>query len=155
MRVGVPIFNREDEDMMNLSEIIKGEKDQGKEKHIPHIMIDRGHKEGNDIVRVVVGHESPHPNTEAHHIAWIELYGVEKHTGQLINLGRTTWAPVYSNPNVRIQINHIEEFGTFCALAYCTLHGVWGNLIEMDWIEEKREDKSVIGEALGVLLEEN
>jgi superoxide reductase len=66
---------------------------------------------------------------------------------QVINLGRATWAPVYSNPNVRFQINHIEDFGAFCALAYCTLHGVWGNLIEMDWIEKKREDKSVIGEA--------
>ncbi len=133
---------------MNLSEIIKGEKDQGKEKHIPSIMIDRGHKEGKDIVRVVVGHESPHPNTEQHHIAWIELYGVNKHTGQVINLGRATWAPVYSNPNVRFQINHIEDFGAFCDLASCSLHGVWGNLLEMDWIEEKREDKSVIGEAL-------
>jgi superoxide reductase len=152
MRGGVPIFNREDEDMMNLSEIIKGEKDQGKEKHIPHIMIDRGYEDGKDIVRVVVGHDSPHPNTELHHIAWIELHGVEKHTGQVINLGRTTWTPFYSNPNVRFQINHIEDFGAFCALAYCTVHGVWGNLIEIDWIEEKREDKSVIGEAL---LEEN
>ena len=58
---------------MNWSEIIKGEEDQGKEKHIPHIMLDRGHKAGKDVVRGVVSHESPHPNTEGHHIAWIEL----------------------------------------------------------------------------------
>jgi len=31
-----------------------------------------------DIVRVVVGHEVPHPNTPEHHISWIELYGVKK-----------------------------------------------------------------------------
>ena len=137
---------------MSWSEIVKGEKDPGKEKHIPHIMIDKGHKERKDIVRVVVSHDSTHPNTEGHHIAWIELYGVHRYSGQFISLGRATWAPVYSNPNVRFHINHIEDFGAFCALAYCTVHGVWGNLIEIDWIEEKREDKSVIGEAL---LEEN
>jgi superoxide reductase len=139
---------------MYWSEIVKGEKDQGKEKHIPHIMIDRGHKERKDIVRVVVGHERKHPNTEGHHIAWIELYGVERYSGQLINLGRATWAPVYSNPNVRFQINQITNFSAFCALAYCTVHGLWGNSVQVDWIEEEREDKSVISEALG-LLEEN
>ena len=133
---------------MYWSEIVKGEKEQGKEKHIPHIMIDRGHKKGKDIVRVVVGHESRHPNTEGHHIAWIELYGVQRYNGQLINLGRATWAPVYSNPNVRFQINQIKDFSAFCALAYCTLHGLWGNSVQVDWIEKEREDKSVIGEAL-------
>ena len=45
----------------------------GKEKHVPYIQIDKGHKEGRDIVRVVVGHEVPHPNTLEHHIAWMEL----------------------------------------------------------------------------------
>jgi superoxide reductase len=140
---------------MDWSEIVKGEKDQGKEKHIPHIMIDRGHKEGKDIVRVVVGHESPHPNTEEHHIAWIGLYGVQRYGGQIINLGRATWAPVYSNPNVRFQINQITEFSAFYGLAYCTLHGLWGNSIKVDWIKEESENKSVDEEALEALLEEN
>ena len=133
---------------MNWSEIVKEENDQGKEKHIPHIMIDRGHKEGKDIVRVVVGHESTHPNTEAHHIAWIELYGAHRYSDQLINLGRATWAPVYSNPNVRFQINHITDFSAFYALAYCTLHGLWVNSIKVAWIEKESEDKSMVGEAL-------
>ena len=137
---------------MNWSEIVKGEKDQGKEKHIPHIMIDRGHKKGKDIVRVVVGHERPHPNTVVHHIAWIEVYGVQRYSGQIINLGRATWAPVYSNPNVRFQVNQITDFSVFSALAYCTLHGLWGNSIELDWIGEEKEDKPEIGE---VLLAEN
>ena len=139
---------------MYWSEIVKGEEDQGKEKHVPHITIDRGHKEGKDIVRVVVGHERKHPNTEEHHIAWIELFGVLRYSGQLINLGRATWAPVYSNPNVRFQINRITDFNAFYAQAYCTLHGLWGNSVVVDWIEGGKEDKSVIGEALGP-LEEN
>jgi superoxide reductase len=115
---------------MDFCGIVKTGMDEGKEKHVPHIAIDKGHKEGKDIVRVVVGHEVPHPNTVEHHICWIELYGVKKDS-QLINLGRAAWAPVYSNPNVRFQINQIEEFTAFHALAYCNIHGIWGNSLEV------------------------
>jgi superoxide reductase len=115
---------------MDFCGIVKTGKDEGKEKHVPHIVIDKGHKEGKDIVRVVVGHEVPHPNTMEHHICWIELYGV-KQDNQVINLGRAAWAPVYSNPNVRFQINQIADFKAFHALAYCNIHGVWGNSLEV------------------------
>ena len=90
---------------MNFSEIIKAEKDEGKEKHVPHIEIDKGHKTGKDIVRVVVGHEVPHPNTVEHHIDWIELYGVRKDNNQVINLGRSACAPVFSNPALSTSIH--------------------------------------------------
>jgi superoxide reductase len=116
---------------MSFSGIIKTGKDEGREKHVPTITIDKGHKEGKDIVRVVVGHEVAAPNTSEHHIAWIELYGVKKDGGQVINLGRATWAPVYSNPNVRFQINQIHDFKAFHALAYCNIHGLWGSLLEV------------------------
>ena len=116
---------------MDFSETIKTEKDEGKEKHIPHMEIAKGHKEGKDIIRVVVGHETTHPNTLDHHIAWIELYGVKKDDGQVINLGRAAWAPVYSNPNVRFQINQIGDFKAFHALAYCNIHGLWSNTLEV------------------------
>ena len=115
---------------MNFAQIIKAEKDEGKEKHVLYIQIDKGHKEGRDIVRVVVGHEVPHPNTVEHHIAWIELYGVKKDNDQVVHLGRAAWAPVYSNPNVRFQINQINDFKYFHALAYCNIHGVWENALE-------------------------
>ena len=115
---------------MEISEIIKTEKDEGKEKHVPHIEIDKGHKSGQDIVRVVVGREVPHPNTPEHHIAWIELYGVKKDNHQVINLGRAACAPVYSNPNVRFQINEIGDFKSFHALAYCNIHGVLSGSVE-------------------------
>jgi superoxide reductase len=115
------------EDKMNLLELIKTEKDEGKEKHVPHIEIDTGHKSGSDIVRVVVGHEEPHPNTIEHHIAWIELYGVMKENNRVVNIGRAACAPVSSNPNVRFQINQIEDFASFHALAYCNIHGLWAN----------------------------
>ena len=115
---------------MNFFENIKAENDEGNETHVPHIEIDRGHKMGRDIIRVVVGHEVPHPNTMEHHIAWIELYGVKKDNDQVVNLGRAAWAPVYSNPNVRFQVNQIENFKSFYALAYCNIHGLWTNSLE-------------------------
>jgi superoxide reductase len=116
---------------MDFSEIIKTEKDEGKEKHVPRITKDKGHKEGMDIVRVVVGHEVPHPNTVEHHIAWIELYGVKRSDDQVVHIGRAAWVPVYSNPNVRFQINQIEDFKAFLALAYCNIHGLWGSSLEV------------------------
>ncbi len=116
---------------MDFSNIIKTGKDEGKEKHVPTITIDKGHKEARDIVRVVVGHEVPHPNTMEHHISWIELYGVKKDNEQVIHLGRTAWAAVYSNPNVRFQINQIGDFKAFHALAYCNIHGLWSASLEV------------------------
>jgi superoxide reductase len=115
---------------MEFCKIVKTGQDEGKEKHVPRITVDKGYKEGKDIVRVVVGHEVPHPNTVEHHICWIELFGVKK-DNQVINLGRAAWAPVYSNPNVRFQINQIEEFKAFQALAYCNIHGVWESSLEV------------------------
>ena len=116
---------------MEFSEIIKTGKDEGKEKHVPTMTIDKGHKEDVDIVRVVVGHEEPHPNTVEHHIAWIELYGVRKDDDQVISLGRAACTPVFSNPNVRFQINQIRDFKAFHALAYCNIHGLWSNSLEV------------------------
>jgi len=42
----------------------------------------KGHKEGVDIVRVVVGHGVKHPNTAERHIVWMELYGVKRDNDQ-------------------------------------------------------------------------
>ena len=116
---------------MKFPEIVKTEESEGREKHVPTITIDKGHKSGMDIVRVVVGHDVAHPNTMEHHIAWIELYGVKKDNDQVVNLGRSAWAPVFSNPNVRFQINQIKDFKAFHALAYCNIHGLWTNSLEV------------------------
>jgi superoxide reductase len=116
---------------MKFEEILKGKTAEGKEKHVPIIEIGKGHgKEDVDIVRVIVGKEVPHPNTSEHHISWIELFGVKK-DGQVIQLGRAAFAPVYTNPNIRFQVN-VKEFKAFCALAYCNIHGIWENCIEVE-----------------------
>jgi len=115
---------------MPFQDILKNAASEGKEKHVPVIETGKGKGEGGaDIVRVVVGKEVPHPNTVEHHIAWIELFGVKK-DGQVINLGRAAFAPAYANPNVRFQVP-VAEFKAFCALAYCSVHGVWENCLEV------------------------
>jgi len=115
---------------MRFHDILKGMESEGKEKHVPVIEIGKGKGEGGaDIVHVVVGKETPHPNTVEHHIDWIELFGV-KQDGQVINLGRAAFAPAYTNPNVRFQVS-VAEFIAFFALAYCNIHGVWENCLEV------------------------
>ncbi|MEA2075526.1 MAG: class II SORL domain-containing protein [Euryarchaeota archaeon] len=116
---------------MKFGELLKGAEAEGKEKHVPIIEIDKGRgREDVDIVRVIVGKDVPHPNTVEHHIAWIELYGV-KEEGQVVHLGRADFAPSYTNPNARFQVP-VEDFKAFCALAYCNVHGVWQNCIEVE-----------------------
>jgi len=97
---------------------------------VPVIEIGKGKGEGGtDIVHVVVGKETPHPNTIEHHIDWIELFGVKKN-GQVIDLGLATFAPTYTSPDTGYQVS-LAEFKAFCALAYCNIHGLWENCLEV------------------------
>ena len=115
---------------MVFSEIIKTEKDKGKEKHVPRITVDKGHIGRQDMVRVSVGRDLEHPSWVEHYIVWIELYGVKKDNDQVVNLGRAACAPVYSNPNVRFHVNQIKDFKSFHALVYCNVHGLWANTLK-------------------------
>ncbi len=115
---------------MQFQSLLKNAGSEGKEKHVPVIEVGRGKGEGGaDIVRVVVGKETPHPNTVEHHIDWVEMFGVRQ-DGQVVNLGRAVFAPVYTSPNVGFQVT-VAEFKAFCALAYCNIHGVWENCLEV------------------------
>ena len=49
---------------------------------------------------------------------------------RVVALGRTECAPFFSNPNVRFQINQIEDFKAFHALVYYNIHGLWANSME-------------------------
>ncbi len=116
---------------MNFADILKGVEAEGKEKHVPIIEVGKARgAEGVDVVRVFVGKDVAHPNTVEHYIAWVELYGVKK-DGQLVDLGKVTFAATYTNPNARFQVP-VGQFKAFCALAYCNIHGVWQNCIEVE-----------------------
>ncbi len=115
---------------MRFGDILKSPEAEGKEKHVPVIELGKGKGEGEaDIIHVIVGKEVPHPSTAEHHIAWIEVFGVKK-SGQVIDLGRSSFAPGYTNPNIRFQVP-VAEFKSFCALAYCNIHGVWQNCLDI------------------------
>lgn len=115
---------------MRIGEVLKTADVEGKEKHVPVIEVGKGKGEAAaDIVHVVVGKEVAHPNTAEHHIAWVELFGV-KPEGQVISLGRTDFAPGYTSPNVRYQVP-VDQFKSFCALAYCNIHGLWEDCVEV------------------------
>ena len=111
---------------MYFSEILKNKEHEGKEKHVPYIEIG----ENRETVRVIVGKETPHPNTVEHHIVWIELYGVKK-DGQVIHLGKANFSPVYAEPDINFRIP-VKEFKALCALEYCNIHGLWENCIEIE-----------------------
>ena len=91
--------------------------------------IEKGKEGGDDIVKVIVGKEVPHPNTVEHHIAWITLYGV-KESGQIVELGYGSFAPVYAAPNVRLQVK-LNDFNSLYAISYCNIHGVWENSVDI------------------------
>jgi superoxide reductase len=115
---------------MKFGDILKDAASEGKEKHVPFIETMKGHGSGNvDLVHVVVGKETPHPNTVEHHIAWVEAYGVKK-DGGVIALGRADLAPSYTDPNISFHAP-IDQFKAFCAISYCNIHGVWENSIEV------------------------
>lgn len=115
---------------MQFAEILKGAESEGKEKHVPMIEIMKDHGSDKlDLVHVVVGKETPHPNTVEHHIAWIQLLGV-KTEGQVVDLGRAEFGPSFTGPNISFH-TPVEGFKSFCALSYCNIHGLWQNSIDV------------------------
>ena len=115
---------------MKLADIVKGAEAEGKEKHVPFIEKKKGHgPEQADVIHVVVGKETPHPNTPEHHIAWVELYGV-KPDGQVVSLARAAFAPGYTDPNITFHVPTVDQFKSFHVLSYCNIHGLWQNSIE-------------------------
>jgi superoxide reductase len=102
---------------MKIGDILKDAAAEGKEKHVPVI------EKGADEVTVIVGKETPHPNTLEHHIDWIELFGV-KEDGQVVDLGRESFAPTFTSPTATFKVP-LAGFKTLYALSYCNIHGLW------------------------------
>ena len=112
------------------ADILKGTESEGKEKHVPTIEIMKEHGSDNqDLVHVVVGKETPRPNTVKHHIVGIELHGVKQDV-QVADLGRAEFGPSFSNPNISFHTS-LDQFKSFSAISYCNLHGLWPNCVEV------------------------
>jgi len=115
---------------MQFADVLKNAESEGKEKHVPTIEMMKEHgSDKQNLMHVVVGKETPHPNTVEHHIVWVQLFGV-KIDDQVIDLGRAEFGPSFTSPNISFH-TPLEGFKAFCALSYCNIHGVWQSCIEV------------------------
>jgi len=113
-------------------DFIKTADKEGKEKHAPVILVTpRAEKAGVHSVKVVVGYETPHPNTDKHYIQSAELYGKRKDNGELELIGKALWAPLNANPTLKLEVLGLDRFSSLHALSYCNIHGIWGNSLEL------------------------
>jgi len=113
------------------------------EKHVPVIDVSAPFKEGEfGKVTVSVGKEIAHPNTTAHHIAWIEVYfqaDGDKFPYQVGKAdfpahGASTDGPdssgIYTHPEVTCAFK-TDKPGTVLAKSYCNIHGLWVNSLQI------------------------
>jgi superoxide reductase len=106
-----------------ISNMISGPpKEEGKEKHIPDITV------AGNTVTVKCGKDVMHPSTDAHHIVWMKLFGVDKE-GLFRELGSTNPTPG-DEPVVNFSIE-IGNYKELHALIYCNLHGLWENKLDL------------------------
>ena len=87
-------------------------------------------------VTVSIGKEIPHPNTTEHHITWIDLYfhpegakfphqvGHFAFTAHGEAVAGPNQGPAYSEPHLVLTLK-VNTGGTFHALAFCNIHGMW------------------------------
>jgi superoxide reductase len=91
---------------------------------------------------VSVGKEIPHPNTEAHYIAWIALYYVSGGSQLPVELARANFSAhgpdVFTEPVLKATVrlpptptSNSNSFGTLHAVAYCNLHGLWESELKL------------------------
>jgi len=112
------------------------------EKHAPVIQAP-GFTPGEPMnITVNIGEEIPHPNTTAHHIAWIEVYFLPRDEKFPYLIGRYTFdghgasvqgadtSTVYSEPYVTLRFRS-EKPGTIMASSYCNIHGLWSGSAEI------------------------
>ncbi len=122
--------------MADLKDLIQTA-DWKKEKHVPFIEVSGKTGKGEAVsITVSVGKEISHPNTTAHHIAWIEVYFLPEGEKFPYELGRFDFAShgasaqgpdtstVYTDPAVTLKFK-TEKLGTILASSYCNIHGLW------------------------------
>jgi desulfoferrodoxin ferrous iron-binding domain len=123
---------------MSLSEFVKSA-DWKMEKHVPAIDAPEAVKAGEMFAATVaVGKEMPHPNTSAHHIAWIALHFAPEGAKTSVEIGRAEFSahgasadgadngPAHTASAVTFNLR-IAAPGKLYATAYCNLHGLWAS----------------------------
>jgi superoxide reductase len=107
-----------------------------KEKHVPVVEIMETDKEKGVSIKLSIGKGIPHPNTTAHHIAWIEVYFLPEGGKFPYQVGRVEFtshgastdgadtSTVYSAPDAVLTFRTAKS-GTIYAASYCNIHGLW------------------------------
>ena len=107
------------------------------EKHVPVIIAPEKVKADEKFtVQVLVGKETPHPNTTEHHIRWINLYFKPDNGKFAVDVALAEFAahgesaegpnkgPAYCDPSLQ-GILKLNTSGTLLATSYCNIHGLW------------------------------
>jgi superoxide reductase len=119
-KFGEVIYTPEVEDRLAISK---------RENHTPRIESPREVKAGEAFnVRIYI---HGHPNTVQHSFRWIELFFYEE--GREFNpvfIARVELTPEISEQEATIKLK-LSKSGVLYALAYCNLHGVWENRVEI------------------------
>ncbi|MEM2176648.1 MAG: class II SORL domain-containing protein [Archaeoglobaceae archaeon] len=122
-KFGEVLYTPEVEDKLAISK---------RESHIPKIEIPKEIKAGETfLVKVFI---QGHPNTVQHSFRWIELYFYEN--GRDFNpvfIARAELTPEIAEQEATFKVK-LSKPGTLYAVAYCNLHGVWENRVEIKLI---------------------
>ncbi|RVU54637.1 desulfoferrodoxin family protein [Anaerosphaera multitolerans] len=103
------------------------------EKHVPGIHVER--KDGELVIKTIIGEEIEHPNTLEHHIAWIKVFFQPEGFKFPIEVGSFEFnahgeEEVFTKPEVVATVK-TDKKGTVYAMSYCNIHGLWENSEEV------------------------
>lgn len=128
---------------MAINEYVKSA-DFKNEKHVPVIEIPENIQKGEAFnVEVTVGKEIAHPNTTEHFINWISLYFKPEEGANAIHIGKAEFVahgesakganqgPAYTDPVAVFRVK-LDSPGTFYAVSYCNIHGLWESELKVD-----------------------
>ncbi|MBS4537657.1 class II SORL domain-containing protein [Clostridium sp. D2Q-11] len=121
--------------MQNLGQLIQTGDWKG-EKHVPVIHLPRKVKKGKDTeIRVSIGDEVKHPNSLEHHIKWMKVFYFAEDGKFPIQLSSFEFtahgeSDVYTEP-VGVTSVILDKPGVIYVQAYCNIHGLWENSIEI------------------------
>ena len=109
------------------------------EKHVPAIDCPDAVEAGKPFhVHVTVGKEIPHPNTQEHHIRWVDLFFQPEGDKFVYHLGHCEFSahgepekgPVHTQPAAVFAVQ-VSGPGTLIALSLCNIHGLWESAKEV------------------------
>lgn len=102
------------------------------EKHVPVIHAPEKIKAGEGFdLKISIGDEIKHPNTLEHYIAWFKVFFHPEGAKFPVQIGSYNFTAhgengIYDEP---VALTHVklDKSGTFYAVSYCNIHGLWEN----------------------------